>query len=88
MDVLRSFDALMITTYQRMSTGLYFDNNLKPYRREFFEKVLNYFIEKEQYEECSIIRDIIESRFNHDDELNFKNFKHVNEEGNRQFDQS
>jgi hypothetical protein len=69
---LKLVDTLMDETFQRINSGIYFDNNLKPYRKEFLETVLNFYQEKERYEECSLIRDIIKNRFNHDDVSNFK----------------
>ena len=67
-------DVLMYDTLGRLNQGLYFDSDLKPYRKEFLETVLNFFQERERYEECQIIRDIIKKRFNHDDFSNFRNF--------------
>jgi len=72
--VLKSMDTLMISTYERLKLGLYFDPSLKPYRQDFLQKVLNYFEESERYEECVIIREIIKNRFNHENESNFRNF--------------
>jgi len=72
--ILKSLDTLMISTYERLRKGLYFDDGLKPYRQDFLQKVLNYFEEKERYEECVIIREIIKNRFNHENESSFRNF--------------
>ena len=66
--ILKSLDTLMVSTYERLKKGLYFDPNLKPYRQDFIQKVLDYFEEKERYEECVIIREIIKNRFNHENE--------------------
>lgn len=71
---LKSLDALMISTYERLKNGLYFDDSLKPYRQDFLQKVLNYFEEIERYEECIVIREIIKNRFNHENESSFRNF--------------
>jgi hypothetical protein len=68
---LHSYQLLMNTVYQRVSSGIYYDSELKLYSNEFLTKVLNYFESKEDYEKCSILRDLISTRFNH--ELNFKN---------------
>lgn len=72
--ILKSLDTLMVSTYERLKKGLYFDPNLKPYRQDFIQKVLDYFEEKERYEECVIIREIIKNRFNHENERSFRNF--------------
>jgi|APCry1669189883_1035261.scaffolds.fasta_scaffold12240_3 hypothetical protein len=71
---LKLVDVFMDETLSRLKSGLYFDNNLKPYRKDFLETVLNFYQEKERYEECSLIRDLIKNRFNHDDVSNFRNF--------------
>lgn len=71
---LKLVDTLMESTYERLVSGLYFDSNLKPYRQDFLEKILNYFQERERYEECIVIREIIKNRFNHENESNYRNF--------------
>jgi len=71
---LKLVDVLMSETFERLKSGIYFDNNLKPYRRDFLETVLKFYQEKERYEECSVIRDLIKNRFNHDDVSNFRYF--------------
>ena len=60
--------------YERIKSGLYFDSDLKPYRKEFLEVLLAFFQEKERYDECIVIRDVIKNRFNHDDTSNFRDF--------------
>lgn len=79
---LKSYDFLMISSYERIVDGNFFDTNYKPYTREFFLKILNHLEINEMYEECQILSDIIESRFSHD--LNYKklipnNMKYVEE---------
>ena len=49
----------------------FFDENLKPYSKEFLEKVLNYLEQNEMYEDCNLLHKIIKERFDHD--LNYKN---------------
>lgn len=71
---LKLVDTLMESTYERLVSGLYFDSNLKPYRQDFLEKILNYFQERERYEECVVIREIIKNRFNHENESSYRNF--------------
>ena len=46
-----------------------FDIKLKPYKKDFLEKVLFYFEEKEEFEKCMVINEFINKRFNH--ELNY-----------------
>ena len=67
---LHSYNLLMNSIYDRVSTGIYYDINLKIYSREFLTKVLNYFESNEEYEKCSTLRDLISKRYDH--ELNFK----------------
>lgn len=58
----------------RLKRGIYFDVNLVPYDKEFLNKVLVFYQEEEMYENCVIIRNII-NNFKHDDELNYKEYK-------------
>lgn len=67
-------DESMKITFARLRSGLYFDSSLKPYRQDFLQKVLDYFEDKERYEECVVIREIIKNRFNHENESSFRNF--------------
>lgn len=67
----KSLDDIMLLTLDRIKKGIYFDPKLKPYRKDFLEKCLEYFQNKEKYKECIIIRDIINIRFNH--ERNYQN---------------
>jgi hypothetical protein len=71
---MKLVDKMIESTYERLVSGLYFDSNLKPYRQDFLEKILNYFQERERYEECIVIREIIKNRFNHENESNYRNF--------------
>ncbi len=68
--LLHPYKLLMNSVYERVSSGIYYDINLKIYSKEFLTKVLNYFESKEEYEKCSILRDLISKRYDH--ELNFK----------------
>ena len=68
---LRSYDFLMQSTFDRVKEGKIFDNKLKPYSQEFLEKILYYMEERERYEDCLILHNIINKRLNHDN--NYKN---------------
>jgi hypothetical protein len=61
----------MQSTFDRVKEGKIFDNNLKPYSQEFLEKILHYMEERERYEDCLILQNIINKRLNHDN--NYKN---------------
>ncbi len=67
---LRSYDYLILSAYQRIIEGKLFDENLKPYSKDFLEKILNHLEYNEMYEECEVLNKIIKQRFNH--ELNYK----------------
>ena len=68
---LKSYDFLMQSTFDRIKDGKIFDNKLKPYSQEFLEKILYYMEERERYEDCIILKNIINNRLNHDN--NYKN---------------
>lgn len=68
---LKSYDFLMQSTFDRIKDGKLFDNKLKPYSQEFLEKILYYMEERERYEDCIILKNIINNRLNHDN--NYKN---------------
>ena len=51
--------------YQSIINNKPFDKNLRPYSKSEVQSALNQFIESEEYEKCSIIRDFINRRFEH-----------------------
>lgn len=69
----KTLDEVINITFDRIKRGIYFDTKLKPYRKDFLEKCLEYYQNEEKYQECIIIRDIIKIRFNHEDESSFRN---------------
>ena len=66
---IRSYESVMKETYNRVESNKCFDIKLKPYKKDFLEKVLFYFEEKEEFEKCVIINNFINQRFSH--ELNY-----------------
>ena len=70
---LKSYDNLMILSYQRILKGFTLDEKLKPYSKEFLNKILNYFEEREMYEECAFISNFIKQRFDHN--LNYNKYE-------------
>jgi hypothetical protein len=54
----------MEIAYNRLVSGFYFDDNMKPYRKDFVEFLLKYFQDNEKYEECLILKNILKLRFN------------------------
>jgi hypothetical protein len=71
--MIKSYDFLMQSTFDRILEGKLFDNNLKPYSQDFLKKVLKYLESKERFEDCFILEKIISNRSNHD-----KNYKTIN----------
>lgn len=69
---LRSYDNLMIESYDRIKEGKHFDGNYQPYTKDFLDKMLFFFQEKEEYNHCQLIKSIIDLRFNHDFGFNSK----------------
>ena len=63
---LKSYDFLMQSTFDRVLGGKLFDNNFKPYSQDFLEKILKYLEDRERYEDCCILKEIISNRSNHD----------------------
>jgi hypothetical protein len=59
--------------FNRIKCGIYFDEKLKPYSKNFMIQCLEYFKNEEKYQECAILNDIIKNRFNHDNASNFRN---------------
>jgi hypothetical protein len=68
--VLRSYDYLMNSTFDRINNGKHFDEKFKPYSEVFIKKIVSYFENKEEYEKCKILTDFINIRFNHDKNYN------------------
>ena len=62
---IRSNEFIMKETYNRIESNKCFDIKLKPYKKDFLEKVLLYFEEKEEFEKCVVINNFIKQGFNH-----------------------
>lgn len=67
---IKSYDQLMINNFNRIKTGLYFDDNYQPYSKDFLNEMIEYFLSKENYESCQILKELIDRRFNHDNGYN------------------
>ena len=70
---IHSWDFKINETYTRISLGVYFDKNLKPYTKDFLMNIMSHFSEREEYEKCLKIKNMIDKRFNH--EVNFTDLK-------------
>ncbi len=67
---IHSWDFKINEAYTRISLGVYFDKNLKPYTKEFLFEIMNHFSGIEEFEKCIKIKNMIDKRFNHD--LNYQ----------------
>ena len=67
---LKSYDYLMNSALIRIKSGKSFDEQFKPYTEDFIKKTIQYFESKEEFENCQILKEFINIRFDHD--LNYK----------------
>lgn len=67
---LKSYEYLMIETFKRIEENKHYDVDFKPYSKELLKNLLRFFEEREEYEKCKMIHELITSRYNH--ELNYK----------------
>ena len=64
---IKSYDQLILNSFSRIKDGFCFDENYQPYTKDFLQKVIEYFKEREEYEKCQLVKAILDKRFNHDD---------------------
>jgi hypothetical protein len=50
---------------KRIKSGIYFDKNLKTYDIIFIKKMVSYFETIERYEDCQFLINVINQRFDH-----------------------
>jgi hypothetical protein len=67
---LKSYEYLMIETFKRIEENKHYDVDFKPYSKELLKNLLRFFEEREEYEKCKMIHELMTSRYNH--ELNYK----------------
>lgn len=70
--VLHSVDYLMNNSYKRISSGKDFDENFKPYTKDFIKDMVTFFESNEDYEKCHLLVKYIEKRFDHDKNYLYK----------------
>jgi len=58
-----SYHISMESIFNRLTMGLYFDVEFKPYSENFLKKVLNYYSDIEEYEKCIFLDDILKNEF-------------------------
>lgn len=63
---IRSYDTLILHNFERLKSGKYFDDNYQPYTKEFLQKMIEYFVVREEYENCDFIQKHINARFSHE----------------------
>jgi hypothetical protein len=63
---LKSYDYLVESNLERIKLGKLFDHKMVPYKKEFLLKVLLYLEERERFEDCHFISNLINTRFDHD----------------------
>lgn len=63
--IMKSYDYLMRESFNRIKSGKNYDVNFKPYDREFINKMILYFENKEEYENCKTLVDFSNIRFDH-----------------------
>jgi hypothetical protein len=68
--VLRSYEYLMRDGLDRIKSGKNYDANFKPYDKEFIDKMISFFEEREEYENCETLVNFKNIRFDHN--LNYK----------------
>lgn len=64
--VMHNYCYLMNSNYERINLGKCFDVNFKTYEKNFVEKMISYFEEKEEYEKCKVLLDFSKERFDHE----------------------
>ena len=63
--ILRTTNSIMTEIFNRISENKPFDKKLKPYSKEKINMALDYFLEKEEYEKCKLLKEFIEKKFTH-----------------------
>jgi len=63
---LKSYDYLIESNLERIKLGKLFDHKMVPYTKEFLLKALVYLEERERFEDCQFINNLINTRFYHD----------------------
>ena len=64
--IMHSYSYLMNNSYERINQGKYYDMNFKAYEKNFIEKMISYFEEREEYEKCKVLFDFSKERFDHE----------------------
>jgi hypothetical protein len=63
--VLKSYDNLINSNFQRISNGKHFDEKFKLYDQKFLNEMIFYYQNREEYEKCQFLLNYIKNRFDH-----------------------
>ena len=63
--VMKSYEYLMRESFNRIKDGKNYDVNFKPYSMEFIKKMISFFEEREEYENCQTLSKFLDIRFDH-----------------------
>lgn len=70
---LKSYEFLILSAFDRVVSGKFYDINYKPYTKNFLQKIVKFLEKNERYEDCFLLSSIIYKRFNHN--MNYINMK-------------
>jgi hypothetical protein len=63
--VLKSYDNLINSNFQRILNGKHFDEKFKIYDQKFLNEMIFYYQNREEYEKCQFLLNYIKKRFDH-----------------------
>ncbi len=63
--VLKSYDTLINSNFQRIKEGKHYDENFILYDQKFIDEMIFYYQNREEYERCQYLVNYKEKRFNH-----------------------
>lgn len=62
---LKSYEFLILSAFDRVVSGKFYDINYKPYTKNFLQKIVKFLEKNERYEDCFLLSSFIEKRFDH-----------------------
>lgn len=63
--VLKSYDTLINSNFQRITKGKHYDENFILYDQKFIDEMIFYYQNREEYERCQYLVNYKEKRFDH-----------------------
>jgi len=76
--VLKSYDNLINSNFQRIQNGKHFDEKFKLYDQKFLNEMIFYYQSREEYEKCQFILNYINMRFDHKKNYTLNNERNSN----------